>query len=171
MKLILREPRLSDKKEYLEFLSEWGEEKNITPYAATLRGRTFEQLIEELPIREKGLIEPERLVPENTYIFVDQKNHIYGALNFRHYLNDYLMQYGGHIGYGVRPSERGKGYGNLILLEGLKIAKKFGLTKVLLTCDENNIPSARVIQGNGGVFESKVYKTDGWIQRYWITIK
>jgi len=171
MKYKLRQPVLSDKQEFLAFISEWGDEKLIIPAAVQLKGRSYEQFISELPLREKGLIDMDKLVPDNTYILVDKKNHIYGALNFRHTLNDYLMQYGGHIGYGIRPSERGKGFGNMILKEGLEIAKKFGLDKVLITCDEQNIPSARVIQGNGGKFENKVYKNDGWIHRYWVNLK
>lgn len=170
MKYKLRQPRLADKAEFLAFLGEWGEEKEIIPAAVQLKGRTYEAFIAELPLREKGLIDADKLVPDNTYILVDKHQHIYGALNFRHTLNDYLMQYGGHIGYGIRPSERGKGYGNMILKEGLVIAKKFGLERVLITCDEQNIPSARVIQGNGGEFENKIYKNDGWIHRYWVKL-
>lgn len=169
--LILREPTYDDMHEYLAFLKEWGHEKNVTPYAATLRGDDYLTFVDILRLREIGEYDKEHLVPDLLYILVDEKNHIYGALNLRLTLNDYLLKYGGHIGYGIRPSERGKGYGTYMLERGLELAKSRGFDKVLITCDEDNIASERVILKNGGILENKIYKHDGYILRYWVPTK
>jgi len=107
-------------------------------------------------------------VPATTYFcFCDGK--IVGNIQVRHYLNDYLFKQGGHIGYSVRPSERCKGYATKMLALALDECKKLGITKALLTCDKNNIGSARTIQKNGGVLENEIIIDDGEImQRYWI---
>ncbi|MED4162879.1 GNAT family N-acetyltransferase, partial [Halalkalibacterium halodurans] len=77
----------------------------------------------------------------------------------------------GHIGYGIRPSERGKGYATLMLKLGLEKAAALGLEKVLITCDKENLPSARTIQRNVGVLDSEVVDERGIaIQRYWIKL-
>ncbi len=79
---------------------------------------------------------------------------------------------GGHIGYRIRPSERRKGYGTLILALTLAEARKLGLPRVLLTCDQDNIASARVIQANGGALASEGYspQTQTLVSRYWIEL-
>ena len=69
-----------------------------------------------------------------------------GIAKLRHYLNDKLKILGGHIGYCIRPKERGKGYGNLILKEALKKAKELGIECALLTCDKDNLFSRKVIE-------------------------
>jgi predicted acetyltransferase len=90
----------------------------------------------------------------------------------RHKLTPALRVEGGHIGYGVRPSLRGKGFGSEILRQTLFRAKSLGLTKVLLTCGKNNIASAKVIVANGGVLESEAYypPRDEVLQKYWINL-
>jgi predicted acetyltransferase len=82
-----------------------------------------------------------------------------------------LFNFGGHIGYGIRPSERKKGYASLMLSLALPIAKKVGLEKVLITCDKSNLGSARTIISNGGVLENEVREEDDIVQRYWIDIR
>jgi predicted acetyltransferase len=88
----------------------------------------------------------------------------------RHELNERLLQMGGHIGYEIRPSRRRQGYGKLILKYGLEQAKAFGLERVLLTCDEDNLGSRKIIESNGGRLE-KIIEVEGWpeqVCRYWI---
>lgn len=95
-----------------------------------------------------------------------------GVAKLRHTLNPTLEDMGGHIGYSIRPSERGKGYGALILANTLEHARALGLSRVLLTCDPDNIPSVRVILRNGGVLTSEGFSpTYGRrISRYWIAL-
>lgn len=116
---------------------------------------------------------PENLVPARQYLLLrisDQK--IVGMLNFRLALNDYLSKYGGHIGYSVAPSERRKGYAEKMLALALEKALAFGLKKVLITCNDQNIASARTIEKNQGVLENKVLdpNDEQLTCRYWITV-
>jgi len=96
---------------------------------------------------------------------------ILGMINLRHYLNGgYLAEHGGHIGYGVRPSERGKGYAKAMLLLCLEECRKLGLEEVLVICDIDNHASRGVIKACGGVFE-RLAITGGEIdERYWINL-
>lgn len=168
MSIFLRSPRLEDKEAYLKYLSEWEDREKIIPFSSRLQGFSYEKFLEEIPLREQGLLNPEKLVPELIRILVDEDNQIYGVLSFRLRLNDHLLAYDGHIGYGIAPSKRGKGYGKLILKLALEIAKERGFEKVLVTCNEENKRSEAVIISQGGILENKVYKTDGYIKRYWI---
>lgn len=117
---------------------------------------------------------PEDRIPANTYFLVRmQDNRIIGMINIRHRLNEYLLNEGGHIGYSIRPTERKKGYGTLLLKLGLERCRELNLDKVLVTCDKSNIGSARVIQNNNGILENEIYSEafSQLIQRYWINIK
>ncbi len=96
-----------------------------------------------------------------------------GMTNLRLALtNPYLQNFGGHIGYSVHPAERSKGYGKIILHQTLIEAGKRGLSQVLLTCDDDNVASAKIIEANHGKLENKqVDPTDNQVvRRYWITI-
>ena len=92
-------------------------------------------------------------------------------VNIRHELNDYLLNYGGHIGDGVRPSERRKGYATKIIDLALKECQKLNIDKVLLVCDKDNIGSAKSIKNNGAILENEIVKDGKTIQRYWIEIE
>lgn len=109
-------------------------------------------------------------VPASTFFAVRKSdNRIVGTIDIRHRLNEFLQLYGGHIGYGVRPSERRKGYAAEILRLGVAFSKTIGLDKVLLACYAENIASAKVIQGAGGVLDQEMLYPDGrWAQLYWI---
>lgn len=97
---------------------------------------------------------------------------VLGVAKLRHMLTPTLEDIGGHIGYSIRPSERGKGYGTLILALTLDCARELGLSRVLLTCDTENIRSARVIMRNGGVLTSEGYSPlrGARVSRYWIAL-
>ena len=93
-----------------------------------------------------------------------------GAVNIRHYLNEALLLNGGHIGDGVRPSERRKGIATKMIALALEECRKLGIEKVLMVCDKENIGSAKSIQLNGGILENEV-AVDGIVeQRYWISL-
>lgn len=95
---------------------------------------------------------------------------IIGMINVRYPYEDYVRIYG-HIGYGVRPEERKKGYATRMLRQALAYCKEIGLEKVLLTCDKPNAASAKTITKCGGVLESEILQPDGeWMQRYWIAL-
>lgn len=165
--LTLRKPTLADKKSYLEFVESWGDEFMI-PTASTVKNRTYEELLEKLDLDEKNMIDPETRVPASTYIMIDENQEIYGALSFRYFLNEELFKYNGHIGYGIKPDKRRQGYGKFMLSLGLEKAREHKLTKVMITCNDENVASYKTIEACGGILENKVYKTDGYIRRYWI---
>lgn len=117
---------------------------------------------------------PDGLVPSNTYIAVRlSDNKIVGITDLRHSLDTPgLKEWGGHIGYSVRPDERRKGYATEMLRQNLLNAKKLGLDRVMISCDEDNIASERTIIANGGVYEKTVL-VDGEraVKRFWIGIE
>lgn len=110
-------------------------------------------------------------VPQSTFWLIDGKEFI-GRVSIRHILTDHLLREGGHIGYDVRPSMRQKGYGKNLLDLALPRAKALGIKKALVTCNENNLGSKKIIEANGGVFENSVSMGEGKPRklRYWITI-
>ncbi|GAA1577243.1 GNAT family N-acetyltransferase [Kribbella karoonensis] len=108
-------------------------------------------------------------VPASYWWIVEDDTYL-GAITLRHRLNDKLLEGGGHIGYGVRPSARGRGVASWALAEVLDRARARGMDRVLVTCDKDNEPSARTIERNGGVLEDI---RDTWLgpaRRYWITL-
>lgn len=111
-------------------------------------------------------------VPDSVFFLLDEdRDRLIGAVNIRHYLNDGLLREGGHIGDGIRPSERRKGYGTELVRLALIECKKLGIKRVLMTCDRDNIGSAKTIRNNGGVLENEIVNSDGVIeQRYWIDL-
>ena len=117
------------------------------------------------------------LVGESTYWLVDSENtRFIGEISIRHRLTDKLLQRGGHIGYGVRYSEWGHGYGTQMLALALEKVKELGISPVLITCNDDNVASARVIEKNGFVLGDKVEAVafiegkNVLTRRYWKTI-
>lgn len=132
-------------------------EKNFEAYLATLRAEV------------KGANLPAGFVPQTTFWLVDGNTFI-GRISIRHQLNEQLRKVGGHIGYAIRPSKRQMGYGKKILELALPKAKELGITKALVTCNETNIGSRKIIEANGGVLEDITNMGEGNPRklRYWI---
>lgn len=98
-----------------------------------------------------------------------------GIIDFRHDLTDFLLKYGGNIGYSIHPEERRKGYGTEMLRLMLMKCREHNKKRVLLTCDKENIASAKIMIANGAVMENEVVdevnlSKSGIIQRYWIEL-
>jgi predicted acetyltransferase len=112
---------------------------------------------------------PEPWVPA-TFLLAQVDGTIVGRTSIRHTLNDRLLGIGGHIGYGVLPEYRRRGYATEILRQSLVIARSYDISPVLVTCDEGNVPSARTIERCGGTMESIVENPEGGPRklRYWI---
>ena len=111
-------------------------------------------------------------VPDSVFFLLDdERNRLLGAVNIRHYLTDALLKDGGHIGDGIRPSERRKGYATKMIHLALGECRKLGIDRVLMICNKDNIGSARSIIRNGGVLENEITSSDGSVlQRYWIQL-
>ena len=116
---------------------------------------------------------PAGKVPASQYILIrEEDDRMVGVIQIRHYLNDYLEKYGGHIGYSVAPSERRKGYAKRMLAMGLDICRQMGMDRVLITCYSDNVGSRRTILANGGRYDSTVHEpeSDRDLERYWIDL-
>lgn len=113
---------------------------------------------------------PEGMVPDSTFLCLRlTDDRLVGMINIRHVLNEYLFNYGGHIGYSIRPRDRGQGYGKEQLRLGLMACRKLGINPVLLTCEPWNAASQRVITALGGIYEDSRTNPEGkTLMRYWI---
>lgn len=131
------------------------------------------EFIENCALEENPDTCPAQLVPATQFMLVRKTdNKVLGFLQIRHELNNYLSEFGGHIGYSVRPSERRKGYAKEMLRMVLPYCREIGLDKVLVTCVENNIASEKTITANGGVYESTVHEPSENVdlKRFWIAL-
>ena len=161
-------------KQLCEMIDEWKLDQEIhrtnhSPWAIFKNDyHDFDYYLEHLELKEAA---GDR-VPDSVFFLLDEdRDRLLGAVNIRHYLNESLLKEGGHIGDGIRPSERRKGYATEMIRLALIECKKLGIDKVLMTCDKDNIGSARSIVKNGGVLENEFVNSDGDAeQSYWITI-
>ena len=171
-KIILVKPDLSYADEIIKYKEESLKESPIINGSAGLdRLSSIEDWLEELNKRSCEDTVPKGLVPSSTYLAVREKdNYIVGMIDIRHYLNEYLTQVGGNIGYGVRKTERNKGYAKQMLKLALEKCKDLKIKKVLITCDEDNIASEKVILSANAKLED-IRNVDGENKkRFWIDL-
>jgi len=131
----------------------------------------FDTMLRKLAAAKDPATAPPDVLPYEDFWLIEQDTWL-GLLTLRPHINKQFLHSGGHIGYVVRPSKRRCGYGTMLLRLGLDKARERGLQCVLLTCDETNIGSRRVIEANGGQFENAVVVEEQTAQklRYWITL-
>ncbi|MDO3413401.1 GNAT family N-acetyltransferase [Saccharibacillus sp. CPCC 101409] len=168
--LKLVKPQMELKDEYLSFYQEWIESgEDMVPWVISKDPSDFQSMLKSLSDNEQGYGLPEGWVPDSTYWLVNQDNKVLGAVNIRHRLTEYLNNAGGHIGYGICPTQRKKGYATILLELALKEARKLGISEVLVVCDAVNIASEKTIIKNGGTPDADFIEDDGnVIKRYWI---
>ena len=166
-KIILVKPDLSYADEIQRYKKEFLEDEPIINDSAGLnRFSTVEDWLEELKKRSNKDTVPEGLVPSSTYLGIRKKdNYIVGMIDIRHSLNNFLLQVGGHIGCGVRKSERKKGYAKQMIKLALEKCKELKIEKV-----NDNIASEKSIIACGGELED-IRTVDGKnYKRFWIEI-
>lgn len=185
--LRLIKPDVGMEESYVGFRQEWLD-KGEANMPAVLKedAGDFAALVARLEAAEQGAGLPEGWVPYSTYWLIGESSRILGIITIRHRLNAFLNHIGGHIGYGIRPAERGKGYAVKMLALALPEAKKLGLDRVLVTCDANNTASERTIRHNGGVEDTPTARSgnghedrdgdgnrdaDGVTKRFWIDLR
>jgi len=169
MRLVI--PSVKYKSEYLSALKgsegESGETQLNKPYLS----QSFEEFVKMWRDNSKGKNLRKGTVPATMYWLID-KDEVIGRVHIRHELNEFLLSYVGHIGYYIKPSKRKKGYGKKILKLALEKTRKLGILNVLLTCDDGNIGSQKIIESCGGILENIVKQQDGKPskKRYWIKL-
>lgn len=168
--VFLAKPTIELRDAYISFYEEWKESnENMVPWVISKDPSDFEDMLQFLAESEIEEHIPAGWVPSSTYWLVDEEQKVVGAVNIRHGLTEKLLNCGGHIGYGIRPSERRKGYATAILALALQKTEELGIDRVLVCCDKENIGSERTILKNGGVFESEFIEDDGnVVRRFWI---
>ena len=163
----LRRPTLADKETVLEMMAEFEQTQSAHDGGFwDAENFVYEEWMESNSDIEMGLVIPEGWVPAVQLVAFARDGQAVGFLNLRLRLNDHLLQEGGHIGYSIRPSARGKGLAKEQLRQGLQVAKSKNIKRVLVTCDRDNAASRGVIIANGGVLED----IRGGKERYWIDI-
>lgn len=165
--LTLEFPNESHKDAYLEMIQEWKAHETPTSPWRLFSGDTYEDF---LRIITKDLTDNEWGVNSTLFFLVeDTGSHILWAIQIRYHINHpKLIETGGHMGYGIRPSARWKGYATQMLWLALKEAKNLWIDSVLITCDDDNIGSYLAIEANGWKFERYAEEDGVKVRRYWI---
>lgn len=170
--LQLRPLRVEDEKSFRLAVSEFKETEPGWRFAFDYNeSMSFSDYVKLLELWSVGKGLPENFVT-NTFLVAVIHDKIVGRVSIRHSLNDFLERIGGHIGYGVIPSQRKRGYATEMLRQALQIAGSLGIDRVLITCDVDNVASRRVIEKNDGIFEGLTNASELDIQkrRYWIDV-
>lgn len=172
--LELRKPEPSDLQAAAGYRLEMLEEGSSMDGCSNLR--RFEDINDWyawIKAAEKKESCPENWVPDSQYICLRRSDgRLVGMLDIRHELNEQILRLFGGIGYSIRPSERGKGYGTAQLALAKQICRSMGMKRVLITCHKENLPSAAIIKANGGVLESEAVddRNGQVLERYWIEL-
>lgn len=174
MNLELIKPSIEYKNQITEMVLEWkadidANHTNNSPYAIFKNDvNNFSNYVKSLDNEEDA---PEGYGPSSTFFCIDRdRNVMVGAVHIRHRLSKYLVDAGGHISDGIRPSERRKGYATAMVALALEECRKLGMKKVLMCCDKENIGSRKSIIKNGGVLDSEGCYEGEITQRYWINL-
>ena len=148
---------------------EWRNMETPTAPGRLFSGNDFDEFLSI--VQREPLESDSAKVPAHLFLLADTDNStLLGAIQIRHHIcHPNLIETGGHIGYGIRPSERCKGHATRMLALAIPEAKKIGLSRLLLTCKDANIGSRKVIESNGGVFERTAFDDGQLARRYWIT--
>lgn len=177
-KFYLERPSIERKIEIIEFLDEfvkYGSDINGSGSLDKIYyGYTFEEALDRcLKMEDEEYAKSIGRCQGKTFLLIrEDDNKIVGTINVRWNLNKKMLQFGGHIGYGIRPTERRKGYNKINLYLGMLEAKKVGLEKVMLDCDVNNLGSDKTLKALGGKLErTEIDPSDGILTNvYWFNV-
>lgn len=171
-------PSLERKNEIIEYLDEfvkYGSDINGSGSLDKIYyGYTFEEALDRcLKMEDEEYAKSVGRCQSRTFLLIrENDNKIVGTINVRWNLNEAMLRFGGHIGYGIRPTERRKGYNKINLYLGMLEAKKVGSEKVMLDCDVNNLGSDKTLKALGGKLErTEVDPSDGILTNvYWFNV-
>jgi predicted acetyltransferase len=168
--LLLRPLQDSDESSFRSAVREFEEEDPSWQFAFEYDPSVdFPDYVAKVNDWPKGLNLPTGWVP-NSFLVGVVNGKIIGRLSLRHQLNDFLRSHGGHIGYGVVPSERKRGYASEMLRQALPLCVGLGIEQVLMTCEIDNIASRKGIEKNGGVYNSSIDLAERDIQAHYFWI-
>ena len=171
-RLYLKFPTLEDKENVMEFKEEFlASGQGMSGVGSLDKIEVYEEWLEKVQADvDEKTCKPGR-VPASQYLtYRKEDNKLVGMVQLRHYLNEFLLHHGGHIGDCVRPSEQGKGYATEQIGLALEECKKLGIERVLITCKKTNVASARTIIKNNGKLENEIEENGETFQRYWVEI-
>ena len=168
--ITLMEPAEELQEQYIAFYEEWkASGESFIPWVIGMDPYDYAGMLQSLRDNANGVNISEGWVPSSTYWLVTEDSRVVGAVNIRQRLNERLLHTGGHIGYGVLPSERRKGFASELLQQALQKAGELGIEQALVVCDAVNTASERTIRKNGGLEDSEYVEEDGnVIRRFWI---
>ena len=177
-KFYLERPSEKRKNEIIDFIKEFEKYNSDTNGTGCLDlilyGYSFEEVLEKnLNMEYEECAKKEKRSQSKTFLLIRKNdNKIVGSINVRWNLSKEMLNFGGHIGYGIRPTERRKGYNKINLYLGLIEAKKLGLEKVMLDCDVNNIASDKTLKALGGILtKTEIDPSDGILTNvYWFDV-
>lgn len=178
MELYLKEPTMDEKEELIKMVNEFADANDEYQFEGLgnfkkIYDSSYEEFYDGLEVNKHiNQINPE-WANQTSYVLIDENGHIYGAANIRHELKGKLREIGGHVGYGIRPSERGKGYATLQLKLLLEKMDKMGIDNALITCRKNNIGSIKTMNKFIGTADSLIpSRYEGIMEyRYWVDVK
>ena len=177
-KFYFERPSMDRKNEIIEYLDEFVQYGSDINGSGSLDkifdGYTFEEALDRcLKMEDEEYAKSVNKCPGKTFLLIrEDDNKIVGSINIRWNLNEAMLNFGGHIGYGVRPTERRKGYNKINLYLGMIKAKKVGLDRVMLDCDVNNLGSDRTLKALGGTLKrTEIDPSDGVLTNiYWFDV-
>lgn len=173
-KLYLKFPSIDEKEKFIEYIKEYRlDNPNAKPLGCT-EELDYENWLINIKKESDGIELEKGRVPSTVYFLMNEDERILAHVSIRHSIdNDFLRLYGGHIGYGVRPSERRKGYATIMLHLALIKCNELGINDVMISCKESNIGSAKTIENNLGIQKELIYIEDEQtnFKKYWINVE
>lgn len=171
MSLVIRQLTPADESAFFEGMKLWSE-KDLGWYTFSWKpGMPYQEMLTILEDECAGRnLAPGRVAHTMLYAFLDGK--IIGRVSIRHELNDFLLRRGGHIGYSVAETYRRKGFATELMKAGMSYCKTLGLSKILVTCDDANEPSWKIIEKFNATLENKFIDEaeNKTIRRYWVNL-
>ena len=172
MKMTVRELRLGDEAAFETAIAEWQRDAEREHDFAFNYGddESYPDYLEKINAWSRGENLPVHFVPCTFLVGVLDDGRLTGRVSIRHQLNEFLREVGGHVGYMVLPQFRRQGVGTELLRQTIPFTRNLSLERILVTCDENNVGSRRIIENNGGVYEDSIESPElaQPKRRYWI---
>jgi|HigsolmetaAR203D_1030402.scaffolds.fasta_scaffold00402_12 predicted acetyltransferase len=170
--LALIEPSAQYESSFRDMVEEWeASGEKMAPFVLRMDMNDFESYVRTLRQMKTEPTDGRKTVNSSTFWLTDGRGRVLGAVNIRHALNEHLLKIGGHITFGIRPSERGKGYAKRMLELAMEEARKLNLSRVLIVCGADHEAARRTILSAGGVRENQTFFNGKMYDRYWIDLK